>query len=67
MRDHTNDVTDTMPSDIRRAFLVWCNETRLLGRDRMIPAFTAGWHAGHAAAVDQTAHAAPEDDDHATG
>jgi hypothetical protein len=66
MNDYTNDVSDGMDPTIRKDFLNWCNEVRMLGRDRMTGAFAAGWRCGYEAA-NQTTHMAPKADDHATG
>jgi hypothetical protein len=41
------------PTEAERDFLRWCEERRLLGRDRLWPAFEAGWALGFASAVDQ--------------
>ena len=51
-------------AEIRTAFDEWCRECRLLGRDRLWPAFRAGWRAGFEAAAEQAPGPATEDRDH---
>jgi hypothetical protein len=52
-------------AEIRTDFLQWCEDYRLLGRDRLWPAYRAGWIAGYATAVDQVANQHQEHQDHA--
>ena len=58
------------PADIphdrqaRTDFETWCRECRLLGRDRLQPAFVAGWRAGFEAAAEQMAGQHPATEGH---
>lgn len=58
-----NDILETTDPEIARDFETWCRDTRMLGRDRMLPAFAAGWIAGYGTAVDRLAEQHLEDHD----
>jgi hypothetical protein len=57
-------VRDDDLDEMARDFLAWCRDHRhLLGRDRMWPAFAAGWAYGHATGVDRAIEQMPSKED----
>lgn len=46
---------DYQDPEVMQDFLAWCERDRLLGRDRLWPAFRAGWAFGYATATDRLA------------
>jgi hypothetical protein len=57
-------VHDEADDECRRDFHAWCARDRLLGRDRLYPAFAAGWAYGHATGVDRAIEQTMSREDH---
>lgn len=57
-------MTDDDQDECRTDFLRWCERERHLGRDRLFPAYRAGWIAGYGTAVDRVAEQQRVIEDH---